>query len=271
MSLLDTLRRIYPFVFYPCALSLAFIIATASLEADRFMRAAVQQQDAATSAERAAKQALETLTFSLYDGARALRQEQASMEFAVALHARQARNAAWALGSLTIVLLLALPRQRRQWLGHLTALGLVCFGIGVTASLLRVVTYADVPVLGQVAVGFTAKTLVSTIDSLWQEGHETVAGLVFLFSFVTPLAKLAVTAACLIFDGSRRRDQALRLVHFIGKWSMVDVFIVAVLLVVFSFKGDAVGHATPGIGLSFFAAYCVIAQAVLLGLDRRAG
>ena len=127
MTLLASLRRVVTVLYYPCALVLALVIVDASLAADRYAQRAVQRQDVGATAERRVKRVLEVLTFSLYDGARALRQEQASLEYAAGLQARYARNAALALAGLSLLLLAALPRCPRPWLGHLTAIALICF------------------------------------------------------------------------------------------------------------------------------------------------
>ena len=51
----------------------------------------------------------------------------------------------------------------------------------------------------------------------------------------------------------------MRLVHAIGKWSMADVFVVAVLLAMLALGRDPATRAATGPGLYFFAGYCLLA------------
>ena len=55
------------------------------------------------------------------------------------------------------------------------------------------------------------------------------------------------------------RDRAVQLVHVVGRWSMADVFVVAVLLAMLALGSDPATRAMTGPGLYFFAGYCVVA------------
>ncbi len=67
-------------------------------------------------------------------------------------------------------------------------------------------------------------------------------------------------------DGLRR--VALHIIRFIGKWSMTDVFVVAILLAFFSTESKSFTDASVGPGLYFFAGYgllSLLGGQVLLG------
>ena len=80
------------------------------------------------------------------------------------------------------------------------------------------------------------------IESLWEDGNFILAPTVFLFSMVFPIGKLV--ALTLLLAGTVRegnRVHWLRWLHLLGKWSMLDVFIVGVFVaaVQLGFVADA--------------------------------
>jgi len=69
----------------------------------------------------------------------------------------------------------------------------------------------------------------------------------------------------------RQRSVMYRFTEFIGKWSMTDVFVVAVLLAFLATSGNGLTDARLGPGLYFFAAYGLLTLAGSLLLARAAG
>lgn len=87
---------------------------------------------------------------------------------------------------------------------------------------------------------------VSILDGvavLWRDGEWLIAGIVLAFSAVFPVAK--ILAALALWLRLRRRhavDPAwATALKAIGRWSMLDVFVVA--LAIFSIKASALGEA----------------------------
>ncbi len=81
-----------------------------------------------------------------------------------------------------------------------------------------------------------------------------------MFSLLTPLLKLAFCQLAL-GSGPEQRSRYTRLLLTIGKWSMADVFVVAVFLALFTLDESQFSHSWLGHGLYFFAAYCVLSIA----------
>ncbi len=78
-------------------------------------------------------------------------------------------------------------------------------------------------------------TILSGIIFLWHHGDIPIALIVFIASIVTPIFKL-ISIAYLCFSCYRRSNRAIvfrtKLYHInelIGRWSMIDVFVVALL------------------------------------------
>ena len=71
-----------------------------------------------------------------------------------------------------------------------------------------------------------------------------------------PLAKAGLVLFATTAYGAAR-DGAVRFVHTVGRWSMADVFVVAVLLAMLALGRDPATRATAGPGLYAFAGSCL--------------
>lgn len=98
-------------------------------------------------------------------------------------------------------------------------------------------------------------TIWGGIVSLYDTGSPFLAGLVLLASIVLPLLKILVVLALL--SPLRRRidqehaDKVVVAFDTIGRWAMLDVFLLAIFVAVMKF-GSA-GSALPGPGAVLFA------------------
>ena len=77
-------------------------------------------------------------------------------------------------------------------------------------------------------------SLVATIEELWQDDRRLVATLIFLFSIAIPVLKTALIGTVYFLKNTAVARNISSFVSAIGKWSMADVFVVAVLLAVLS-------------------------------------
>ncbi len=112
--------------------------------------------------------------------------------------------------------------------------------LNVTALLLPFVT---------VTIGVTSEdySLLHTVSMLWKGGFPGLAALVGLFSVAFPFAKLVVLAGVCWGGWSSRW---VTTIGSLGKWSMLDLFLVVLLLAV-SYDRLLVA-ATPKLGLLVF-------------------
>jgi paraquat-inducible protein A len=114
------------------------------------------------------------------------------------------------------------------------------------------------PMLRTTTFGRTSEsTIMGGVLELVEYGSYAVAFVVFFASIMIPVGKF-IAIGILALSISRRwtisvhrRMQLFEVVEFIGRWSMIDVFVVAILsaLVQFSF----VAHINPGIAAVSFA------------------
>jgi paraquat-inducible protein A len=116
-------------------------------------------------------------------------------------------------------------------------------------------------------------SVVGGILDLVREGDVFLAGLVFAFSVVFPVVKLALLQHAL--HGPISSERRARLVHALerlGRWSMLDVFVIAILIGAMHLGILSEAYAEPGIYV--FAAGILLAMAAtraVLALLRERG
>lgn len=141
----------------------------------------------------------------------------------------------------------------------------------MAAALLFVLTNAQPIVAIEVAGNRSAATISDAIVSLSAQGMGPLAALVILTTLVFPtfdLTVLASAAMALEHPGhSRTLTTALRLMHMLRRWAMVEVFMLAVLVSVV--KLTALADVVPGVGLWSLGAYVVVTAAAHASFDAR--
>jgi hypothetical protein len=133
----------------------------------------------------------------------------------------------------------------------------------LTASLLREIE--DVEVFQQ------TRSIMGSVQRLYEVGSPLPATLILLFSVVVPFAKMGLVAWAVFVAKAEARRRTLAVVETIAKWSMADVFVVALfityLAAMASQSAPAAGPplvaftAEFGAGFYWFAAYCVFSLA----------
>jgi paraquat-inducible protein A len=109
-------------------------------------------------------------------------------------------------------------------------------------------------------------SVLSGIAELWRGGSWPLAIVIALFSVAFPAAKLAL-AAWLWFATHAGRDRLHALATGAGKWSMLDVLVVAV--VVASMQGGFLVRLRPETGIYLFGASTLLASLLAWLIDRR--
>lgn len=116
-------------------------------------------------------------------------------------------------------------------------------------------------------------TIYSGVVYLWKAGSWPLALLVFFASIVVPLAKLIVLAGLALSVQGRtlrkpaQRTRLYRIVEFIGRWSMLDIYAVAILTALVQLKSLA--EVTAGPGVLAFGAVCVLTILASQAFDPR--
>lgn len=131
--------------------------------------------------------------------------------------------------------------------------------LGLAAAFVLLILGLFLPVmhLKELVIFKSTFSVVTGIQGLFHEGHYGLAIILFLFSVVFPIFKLA--ALCALWSGkmvARKRERFLHWLAVLGKWSMLDVFVVAVTIVIT--KISKLAAAEPRAGIYFFCASVVL-------------
>ncbi|MGE0767791.1 MAG: paraquat-inducible protein A [Hyphomicrobiaceae bacterium] len=100
----------------------------------------------------------------------------------------------------------------------------------------------------------TEFSLISTVSSLIQRNQIFLGALVFIFSIVLPVFKILylVILTTMPADVLEQQYRRLRALEWLGKWSMHDVLVLA--LMIFFVKSQGIYDATSLSGIYFFTA-----------------
>jgi paraquat-inducible protein A len=130
------------------------------------------------------------------------------------------------------------------------------------------------PVLNTTTLGSTdADTILGGVVFLYTSGSWPLALIVLIASVMVPLGKLVALSYLLVtvqrgsVSSNRERTRLYRIVEFVGRWSMLDVFVdtFTVALVQLS----PLMSVEPGPGVLFFAAVVVLTMIAAESFDQR--
>jgi hypothetical protein len=164
------------------------------------------------------------------------------------------------------------PRTPERQIFDLLAVSLVFFVLGISSPVMTAAVKGEHMLIGGFVIETDSKGIVSTVVTLAQSGNWIIAALLTGFSIGIPIFKGVAVLATVRQHSAAKRARIGRLLEAIGKWSLTDVVVAAVILGIFSLnaikKADGGVSAVPRVALGFFIAYCVLA-AVTSSLLRR--
>jgi hypothetical protein len=250
-------------LYYIVSLALALVLIFSAGTVSETYRTASRYETASEQADTKLKTALEWMTLGIYEGAGEKAGKVDYLMEIAAYHQRRVRWSTWLLFGLAVFFLTLKAIQavgerdapHRGLAGHLLGVSAVFLLVGLLAPMLTIVAQQEVALLGRVVLQYESKSIVGTAERLASAGNLAIAGLLFLFSAVIPVFKLLLSFVALSGAGDGLRRAALHTIRFIGKWSMTDVFVVAILLAFFSTESKSFTDASVGPGLYFFAGY----------------
>ena len=116
-------------------------------------------------------------------------------------------------------------------------------------------------------------TIIGGVVILWKMGSYPVALVILIASVLVPIGKiLSVITLCWTIGrhrtiSPRQRMTLYRITDFIGKWSMVDVFVVAILVALIQITGIIVIR--PGTAALAFAGVVILTMLAAESFDPR--
>ncbi len=139
---------------------------------------------------------------------------------------------------------------------------------GLITPIMMVTIHKEVEYLGDVVLSFESKGIIGSIAKLFESGDAVVAMVILLFSVLVPGVKTFSLLFVSIFMESKFAHGVVKFFKMIGKWSMVDVFVVATFLVYLTANKGDVSRAEVEVGLYFFLAYVIVSMLMSLSADK---
>jgi len=121
--------------------------------------------------------------------------------------------------------------------------------------------------------GAQSDTILSGVVFLWNSGSWSLAVIVFIASILVPMLKILSLAFLAWTTQLRsplipgRRTHIYRLVEFVGRWSMLDIYVISILVAFVKFGEVATIDAGPG--AIAFGAVVVLTMFAALSFDPR--
>ncbi len=127
---------------------------------------------------------------------------------------------------------------------------------------------------GKIEVYHQTRSILGSVQHLYEVRSHVAATLILLFSVVVPLTKTTLVLWALFHRDLARQRRTLHFVELIAKWSMADVFAVALFIAYLAATASQTPlgpefpppivtfAATFGPGFYWFAAYCLFSLGV---------
>jgi paraquat-inducible protein A len=123
------------------------------------------------------------------------------------------------------------------------------------------------------AAGATSDTILEGVALLWSPTGWPLSLIVLIASILIPSGKIAALAYLLVtvqrgsIASNDQRSRLYRMVQFIGRWSMVDVFVDTFTAALVQLQ--PLMSVQPAVGLLFFAAVVVLTMLAVESFDPR--
>ena len=147
----------------------------------------------------------------------------------------------------------------------LTLLNFLLLIPGVTLPIygVAIATRVEAAILAspvEVTVFEQTRSILGTVRERWNSSDHLVSFLILVFSIIVPVAKACALLISLRVERPNLRNRLTKVVDVIGKWSMADVFVVAVFLAFLATRDQA---QTTALSVPFFL------QQIDVGMETR--
>ncbi|MDE2154883.1 MAG: paraquat-inducible protein A [Xanthomonadaceae bacterium] len=159
-----------------------------------------------------------------------------------------------------------LHQRKSDSYSRTAALLLAAFILYIPANVLPIMRTASI---GEV----DDNTIISGVVELWVKGAPDLAIIVFTASIMVPVLKFLVLGVLLVCGkcssdwAQHQRARLYRLVEFVGYWSMLDVFVVALLTALVRFGVFSSVEPLPAV--VFFGLTVVLTMLASMSFDPR--
>jgi hypothetical protein len=207
------------------------------------------------------------------------------------------------IGLISILLILLIIEIK--WIGFrmmilgLTLVSVIFLVLGITFPMIDIdarlnaftISLMGEPIsFDEQIIYFQSKSILDVTQTLWQ-GHgwdlKLVGTLVFCFSIVFPLTKLILSAFYLFSEKVATNKWVQQIIFHLGKWSMADVFVVAMFMAYIGFYGiitsqlssisnnpngyavETLNYSRLAPGAMYFTAYCILSVVIGVLINKK--
>ncbi len=204
------------------------------------------------------------------------------------------------LVALLLILCIVGFRYSFEWsTGGLTLISILLLVLGISLPMIDIDARLDSFVFNllgesvafdEQVIYFQSKSIVEVTKTLWQSGGldlKAVGTLVLLFSIVFPFFKLLLSGLYLFSQSIRSNTWVRNIIFHLGKWSMADVFVVAIFMAYIGMYGiitsqlsgldqnrsgfvvETINYSRLSPGAFYFTAYTVLSIIIGVIINRR--
>jgi hypothetical protein len=145
------------------------------------------------------------------------------------------------------------PTPHTIFFSALASLITLLFGIFTPIFMLTI--YKKVDFVGEIVLSFESKSIIGSILKLFESGDTIIALIIILFSILLPLTKNIAFMFVAYQKEQKLAHKLVTLFKDLGKWSMLDVFVVSIFLVYLTSNNSETTKAEIETGLYFFLIY----------------
>jgi paraquat-inducible protein A len=148
-----------------------------------------------------------------------------------------------------------------------------CWALLIAAYILYIPANLMIMMETGTLISYRTDTIMSGVMHLWHNGNPGIAVIVFVASILVPLFKLLVLTLLLVSVrrgstwGIKHRIQLYRIVELVGRWSMLDIFVVTLLAALVQIQAFATVRA--GTASIAFGAVVVLTMFAAMEFDPR--
>lgn len=141
----------------------------------------------------------------------------------------------------------------------LTVLSTVFFAVGISAPAILIAVFSpkmnDLP---SFVLHDDVRSVVGVIANLYQSNNWFVGLCLTICSLIIPLIKAITIFLAVGTHSSSLRKKIGRFLHLLSKWSMVDVFVAAIILATFALRSQPGTQVQLIDGFYYFFGYCLL-------------
>jgi len=204
---------------------------------------------------------LEKITFSWYDGySEGVNELKGLKEKSEKYNKNTYRFTKAFVGIVLLSLVLYIIGRLRVLLVGLISLSIIALITGWFSPILEITAYQDIPVLGNTIFQYESKSIITALYKIFAQQQYAIAAIILLFTVVTPIIKTILLLSISFQEKLHLSTKSIKFLTLIGKWSMLDVFVVAIVVTYFSMKSTGQTDANLQIGVYYFSIYVILSM-----------